>query len=528
MVEQFSAQVHIFSYRHCDYENLFKGLQTKLNSLGSPNELFEKSFRQSKNRPMGASLMHDLTEFQFKYFRNEFSMKMLLHQAQNKKSIIVNLTPDLLLCLQQVNEYIDNYYIAQDLKQYRPQRRPIGKSQLKNFNKSVLKSVSFKRKRRNIVRDWLYFIVWYVRLKRILDQHKASSNHTSIFSLLGCHGGVGQAKSQLKSPIQDPTQMTTLNLSMGLPLIQVRLFENNKKMKDFYHIIMNHQTRMNQGPRTQNTMVQRIAPLSLNIQNALISQSVNHLTQDYSRDIQVRGVDLYLTKIEDRSHTDFMYNDTQDWNSSVVKGRISKNAGDKTLRTAFGTNQESLMQVEPQILTRGASRGQGHQNQMFKAHKMSTQQLKINPIINQEYSDPWNHWGEHEDIDMNNPTMIIEHHHQQQEQSIWSSLFNAFKNLFSMKSDVDPQSYQNQKPPSRHDPLRSSSNVRNSIYRGYTNSMQKEVHQDSGFKSRHSILQNAQLELTLVNRNDKTPASNVSNNISERNVINQAYDFPAM
>lgn len=56
--------------------------------------------------------MHDLTEFQFKFFRNEFSMKFLLHQAANKKSIIVNVTPDLLLCLQQVNEYIENYYIA--------------------------------------------------------------------------------------------------------------------------------------------------------------------------------------------------------------------------------------------------------------------------------------------------------------------------------------------------------------------------------------------------------------------------------
>jgi len=30
--------------------------------------------------------------------------------------------------LKQLNDYVDNYYIAQDLKQYRPQRKPITKS----------------------------------------------------------------------------------------------------------------------------------------------------------------------------------------------------------------------------------------------------------------------------------------------------------------------------------------------------------------------------------------------------------------
>ena len=37
-----------------------------------------------------------------------------------KKNIVINITPDLLSGLSLVNEYIDNYYIAQDLKQYRP------------------------------------------------------------------------------------------------------------------------------------------------------------------------------------------------------------------------------------------------------------------------------------------------------------------------------------------------------------------------------------------------------------------------
>jgi hypothetical protein len=78
----------------------------------------------------------------------------------------------------------DNYYIAQDLKQYRPQRKPITKSQIQGLSKDLVKSEKFKRKRKNIVRDWLYFIVWYVRLRRILEQHKIASNPTAFIDLI--------------------------------------------------------------------------------------------------------------------------------------------------------------------------------------------------------------------------------------------------------------------------------------------------------------------------------------------------------
>jgi hypothetical protein len=82
---------------------------------------------------------------------------------------VLNITPDLLQSLHFINGYIENYYISQDLKQYRPQRRPVTPDQLQGLSKKVIKSESFKRKRKNIVRDWLYYIVWYVRLKRILE-----------------------------------------------------------------------------------------------------------------------------------------------------------------------------------------------------------------------------------------------------------------------------------------------------------------------------------------------------------------------
>ena len=40
------------------------------------------------------------------------------------------------------------------------------------------------RKRRNIVRDWLFYIVWYVRLKRILESHKQASIPTTLRAML--------------------------------------------------------------------------------------------------------------------------------------------------------------------------------------------------------------------------------------------------------------------------------------------------------------------------------------------------------
>jgi len=79
----------------------------------------------------------------------------------------------------------------------------------------VLRSEAFKRKRRNVVRDWLYFIIWYVRLKRILEQHKATSAGPSPAGIFNCKPQ--GAAEQTKSPVQDPTQMTTFNLAAAMP-----------------------------------------------------------------------------------------------------------------------------------------------------------------------------------------------------------------------------------------------------------------------------------------------------------------------
>jgi hypothetical protein len=62
------------------------------------------------------------------------------------------------------------------LKQYRPHRRPITDVPAKLESNPVL-----KKKRRLIVRDWFFFVVWYLRLKRILSQMSDDPNLQNFF-----------------------------------------------------------------------------------------------------------------------------------------------------------------------------------------------------------------------------------------------------------------------------------------------------------------------------------------------------------
>ena len=58
------------------------------------------------------------------------------------------------------------YYLLKDLKQYRPHRKPIPASEIKE--PALLKNRVVCHKRRLLVRDWFFFVVWSIRLKKIL------------------------------------------------------------------------------------------------------------------------------------------------------------------------------------------------------------------------------------------------------------------------------------------------------------------------------------------------------------------------
>lgn len=62
-------------------------------------------------------------------------------------------------------EFFQNFSINLDLKQYRPQRRPLCLPRNRQYSEAV------KRKRRLLVRDWFFYVVWYVRLRRLLNSY---------------------------------------------------------------------------------------------------------------------------------------------------------------------------------------------------------------------------------------------------------------------------------------------------------------------------------------------------------------------
>jgi hypothetical protein len=89
--------------------------------------------------------------------------------------LTISVTPQLLNDLSRLLEIFQNHSISTDLKQYRPQRRPIiscppGARQ----NQPI--SDQLARKRKLMIRDWFFYVVWYVRLKRLLNNYYADSN----------------------------------------------------------------------------------------------------------------------------------------------------------------------------------------------------------------------------------------------------------------------------------------------------------------------------------------------------------------
>jgi hypothetical protein len=75
----------------------------------------------------------------------------------------VTVTPQILEKVESLSHQCQNYMILKDLKQYRPHRRP-----MTEVPEEVACHPVVRRKRRLIVRDWFYYVVWFVRLRRIV------------------------------------------------------------------------------------------------------------------------------------------------------------------------------------------------------------------------------------------------------------------------------------------------------------------------------------------------------------------------
>ncbi len=73
----------------------------------------------------------------------------------------INLSPGIAADLGSFLDYVGNYFVIKDLRNYRPLRRPITASK-------EAESAKYRRKKKLIVRDWFFYAIWATRLKKVL------------------------------------------------------------------------------------------------------------------------------------------------------------------------------------------------------------------------------------------------------------------------------------------------------------------------------------------------------------------------
>ena len=83
----------------------------------------------------------------------------------------LNISEPVLTTLLTFKNYIEDIQIVQKLKQYRPQRRPITDSalEMQQYRGKDVQELpeNVRRKRKLLVRDWFFYVVWYVRLRNV-------------------------------------------------------------------------------------------------------------------------------------------------------------------------------------------------------------------------------------------------------------------------------------------------------------------------------------------------------------------------
>ncbi|CDW82744.1 UNKNOWN [Stylonychia lemnae] len=134
-----------------------------------PSSLWEQT-RHLENQIFDAMPVESLNDLMNDFLKMGSAPQQSKPFAQAKFTFLftpfkVNLTPGIIDDLARFYEFIQNFSISLDLKQYRPQRKPIC---LSDLNGQDIQDDHIKRKRKLIVRDWFFFAVWYIRLRNLL------------------------------------------------------------------------------------------------------------------------------------------------------------------------------------------------------------------------------------------------------------------------------------------------------------------------------------------------------------------------
>lgn len=77
----------------------------------------------------------------------------------------LSIYPDILQIFQSTADFMKSFYIIEPIQDFKPMRKPYKNSDL---TKKYKKDPGFKFKRKMVVRDWLYYLVWFYRFKNAI------------------------------------------------------------------------------------------------------------------------------------------------------------------------------------------------------------------------------------------------------------------------------------------------------------------------------------------------------------------------
>jgi hypothetical protein len=93
-----------------------------------------------------------------------------IFSIHSQSPLTLSLSPLTTSRLDLLYTFSDNFLILRDLKQYRPHRKP-----LTNVPAHLKSHPVVKRKRLLLVRDWFFYVVWFVRLRKIVRNYLSTS-----------------------------------------------------------------------------------------------------------------------------------------------------------------------------------------------------------------------------------------------------------------------------------------------------------------------------------------------------------------
>ena len=143
-----------------DLDKYFEIVKTKKLSIDNKKEInILNSFSC-----MGSFGIKTMDKEKLDFFSKNISKKYGFFIQLATNEIQLNLNPDFLNKVESFEEFVRSFYINELIQYFKPMRKPYLKTS--DLVKKYSKDSRILRKRRLVVRDWFYFMIWYTRIKK--------------------------------------------------------------------------------------------------------------------------------------------------------------------------------------------------------------------------------------------------------------------------------------------------------------------------------------------------------------------------